>query len=173
MPAKPAWFHRLNQILEELRTLQTPLLDRHSMEVLFQVRERRGRQLMSDLPGVRIGNAMAVERLALIRKLEGVALSEECRTEANRKQRLSTNLAQVRKHLAARKVQLRAVADVHSRLVDALPGGIDLRPGELRIQFWGAEDLAAKLFELSQAMANDWTAFQKAAEAPVPCPSAV
>jgi hypothetical protein len=32
----------------------------------------------------------------------------------------------------------------------------------LRIEFYGAEDLAAKLFELSQAMANDWQAFARA-----------
>jgi hypothetical protein len=36
---------------------------------------------------------------------------------------------------------------------------IEVRPGELRICFAGAEDLAAKLFELSQAMANDWDRF--------------
>jgi hypothetical protein len=34
----------------------------------------------------------------------------------------------------------------------------------LRIEFYGAEDLAAKLFELSQAMANDWQAFARAVE---------
>ena len=41
---------------------------------------------------------------------------------------------------------------------------IALKPGELRIEFYGAEDLAAKLLELSKAMANDWATFQKAVE---------
>jgi len=41
------------------------------------------------------------------------------------------------------------------------PAGAD--PGR-RIQFCGAEDLATKLFEISQAMANDWQAFAKAVE---------
>lgn len=45
-----------------------------------------------------------------------------------------------------------------------LSGDIALKPGELRIEFYRAEDLAAKLFELSQAMANDWQAFTRAAE---------
>ena len=45
-----------------------------------------------------------------------------------------------------------------------LSGDIALKPGELRIEFYGAEDLAAKLFELSQAMANDWQAFARAVE---------
>jgi hypothetical protein len=34
-----------------------------------------------------------------------------------------------------------------------------LKPGELRIESFGAEDLADKLFDLSHAMANDWSAF--------------
>ena len=44
------------------------------------------------------------------------------------------------------------------------PATIDLRPGELRIAFSGAEDLAAKLWELSQAMAHDWNGFMRAVE---------
>jgi hypothetical protein len=34
-----------------------------------------------------------------------------------------------------------------------------LPPGELRIEFSRAEDLAPKLLELSKAMANDWQVF--------------
>ena len=54
-----------------------------------------------------------------------------------------------------RRVRIPAAADVDSRRVRDLSGDIALKPGELRIEFFGAEDLAAKLFELSQAMAND------------------
>jgi len=50
-----------------------------------------------------------------------------------------------------------AAADVRDRSVRELAGGIELRPGGLSIQFYGVEDLAAKLFELSQAMAGDRT----------------
>jgi len=42
-----------------------------------------------------------------------------------------------------------------------LSGDIALKPGELRIEFYGAEDMAAKLLELSKAMANDWQAFAR------------
>ena len=45
-----------------------------------------------------------------------------------------------------------------------LSGDIALKPGELRIEFYGAEDLAAKLLELSKAMENDWSAFARAVE---------
>jgi hypothetical protein len=45
-----------------------------------------------------------------------------------------------------------------------LPAGIHLQPGELRIEFFGAEDLLRQLFELSQAMVNDYGRFQEAVE---------
>ena len=66
-----------------------------------------------------------------------------------------------RRQLSARRAVIPATPDVREREVSGLAAGIDLMPGELRVRFDGAEDLAAKLFELSQAMANDWTAFTK------------
>lgn len=40
----------------------------------------------------------------------------------------------------------------------------EVAAGELRIEFYGAEDLAAKPLELSKAMANDWPAFARTVE---------
>ena len=53
---------------------------------------------------------------------------------------------------------------MRERELSGLGEGIDLAPGELRVRFNGtAADLAAKLFELSQAMANDWATFAERA----------
>ena len=57
-----------------------------------------------------------------------------------------------------------AASDTRDIRVEDLAGRMELKPGELRIEFFGAEDLAAKLFELSQAMANDWQTFTHAVE---------
>src|ERR1019366_2181615 len=73
MPAQPAWFHRLDGILSELRSLETEYLDRQAVETLFHVRERRARQLMAGLPSLQVGNAVAVRRQALIERLENTA----------------------------------------------------------------------------------------------------
>jgi len=170
MPAKPFWFHRLDEMVEELKQLQTSFLDRHAVQKLFGVGERRSRQLMTGLPGVRIGNALAVDRLALLAKLQGVAASDECGRERNRKQRLTEDLETVRKLLAARRIQIPTASDASSQQLAGLPDGIELKPGELRIKFQGAETLAALLFALSQAMANDWPAFQSAVEESVARP---
>ena len=164
MPAQPAWFHRLEEILEELRALEISHLDRLAVQKLFRVRERRARQMMAGLPSMQVGNAVAVERDALILRLENTAAGARFQWEMSRRARLLEHLERTRRQLAARRVRIPAAADVRDRSVRELAGGIELRPGELHIQFYGVEDLAAKLFELSQAMANDWNAFARAVE---------
>lgn len=164
MPAQPAWFHRLDLILETLRGMESSHLDRLAVQKLFGVRERRARQLMAGLPGLRAGNASAVLRLALIARLEETAVGGLFQWEVNRRSRVVEELDRTRRHLAARRVRIPAAADVEYRRVRDLPGDITLKPGELRIEFFGAEDLAAKLFELSQAMSNDWATFARTVE---------
>ena len=68
MPPNPTWFHRLPEILDTLRGMDSSHLDRQAVEQLFGVGERRARQLMAGLLGIRAGNA------------EGIALTESVRT---------------------------------------------------------------------------------------------
>jgi hypothetical protein len=164
MPAQPAWFHRLDEILETLRGMESSHLDRLAVQKLFAVRERRARQLMAGLEGLRAGNASAVLRLALIARLEETAASGIFQWEVNRRARVVEDLDRTRRQLAGRRVRIPAAADVEERRLKDLSGDIGLKPGELRIEFFGAEDLAAKLLELSKAMANDWSAFARAVE---------
>ena len=164
MPAQPKWFHRLDSILSELRALQTDYLDRQAVERTFGVGERRARQLMAGLPCLQVGNAVAVNRAALIERLETTSAGDRFQWELGRRARVAASIDSLRKDAAARKVRLPAPPDVQDRLFSSLPAGIDLRPGELRVRFAGAEDLAAKLFQLSQAMANDWPTIEKLCE---------
>src|ERR1035438_6729823 len=164
MPSQPAWFHRLDEILDTLRGMESSHLDRLAVQKLFGVRERRARQLMAGLPGLRAGNASAVTRQALIARLEETAAGGLFQWEVNRRARVVEDLDRTRRQLAARRVRIPAAADTQDRRVQDLSGDIALKPGELRIEFYGAEDLAAKLLELSKAMANDWQAFARAVE---------
>ena len=118
-----AWFHRLDEILADLRSMKSTRLDRRAVQKLFRVRQRRARQIMAGLS-----------------RACGSAAPRRCRG------RLSSRAWSRRRP---------AAADVRERLLEDLSAGIALRPGELRIAFCGAEDLAAKLLEISQAMAND------------------
>ena len=77
MPAQPAWFHRLDEILSALRSMTSTHLDRAAVEKLFRVRRRRARQIMAGLKGLRDGNAAAVSREALIARLEPMVASPD------------------------------------------------------------------------------------------------
>lgn len=161
MPAQPAWFHRLAEIMEELRELQVSHLDRHAIERLFQVGQRRARQLMAGLPGFQAGNACAIERQALLARLEAIASGDRCQTEISRRARVADELHRTRRLLAARRVTL---PPSPAPPLPNLAATIDLRPGELRITFRSAQELALRLFELSQSMTADWDAFAASVE---------
>ena len=138
MPAQPAWFHRLDEILGALRSMTSTHLDRAAVEKLFRVRQRRARQIMAGLEGLRVGNAAAVSREALIARLERTADDGVFQWEGNRRARLVEALDLARRQLAAQHVRIPAAADVRERLLEDLSAGIALRPGELRITFSGA-----------------------------------
>lgn len=164
MPSQPAWFHKLNDILEELRASETQYLDRQAVQMLFGVQERRARQIMAGLPGLQVGNAFAIEREALIIRLENTRSEKGFQWEIARRARLVEGLDRARRQIAARRVRIPATTDLGVRSVKDLGASIKLRPSELRIEFHSAEDLAARLFELSQAMANDWHGFAQEVE---------
>lgn len=168
MPAQPAWFHKLDSIKDQLRGMAVSHLDRQAVQKLIGVRERRARQLMAGLEGIQVGNAFAVSRLALLARLEETGAGDRFQWEVNRRARVVEDLDRTRRQLAARRVVIPAAPDVREREVSGLGPSIDLSRGELRVRFDGAEDLAAKLFELSQAMVNDWEGFAERAGRPSP-----
>jgi hypothetical protein len=143
--------------------MQASHLDRLAVQKLFQLKERRARQLMAGLPGLQVGNAFAVSRDALLARLEETAAGDVFQWETNRRSRVVEELKRAQKEVAARQVQLTVSPDVREREVSTLPAGINIAANLLSIRFETAEDLASKLFELSQAMANDWENFQKIA----------
>lgn len=165
MPAQPSWLLTLPSILEQLRASAVPFLDRPAVEKLFAIRRRRAHALMAGFGGYLVGKTFLIDRAQLIAALESLAAGQDFAVERRRKSRLSEELDRTRAELSGRRIALPSPPSSRDRAMADLPEGIYLRPGELRIEFSDAEDLAAKLFELSQAMANDWTAFQKAAAA--------
>src|SRR3954454_2502661 len=124
MPAQPTWFHRLEEILSELRALGTDYLDRQTFERIFGFRERRARQLMAGLPCLQIGNAVGVSRQALIERIENTAAGERCQWELRRRARVSETIDTIRKQAVGRRVVVPAPADVHDRVLRDLSPGI-------------------------------------------------
>ncbi len=116
---------------------------------------------MAGLPCLQIGNPVAVSRAALIERRETTSTGDHFQWELRGHSRVVDSLETLRRHAAARQIQVPAPANARDRLFASLSPEIALHPGDLHIHF-NAEDLAAKLFELSQAMANDWSTFETA-----------
>ena len=74
-PPNQLGFIGLTKSSVALRSMTSTHLDRAAVEKLFRVRQRRARQIMVGLEGLRVGNAEAVSREALIARLEQAAAS--------------------------------------------------------------------------------------------------
>jgi hypothetical protein len=164
MPIRKTWLLRLPDILEQLAGMEVPVIDRAVFEKLFGIRRRRAIQLLHYFGGYQAGRTFLVDRLALIGQLEPLRAGAEFVMEQRRRQRLSEALEKFRRYRAAARVAIPVEPGTQDRLLSGLPAGIELRQGTLRVEFGKAEDLLAKLFELSKVAANDFEAFRKAAE---------
>jgi hypothetical protein len=166
MPRKSEWLEQLPVALEELRGLPAPVVDRAILEKVLGVERRTAIRLMGKFGGFQAGRMFLIDRLQLIAKLEQIADGAEVVAERDRRSRLSDDLERTRRRIPGRKVRIVTAADVHERLMKDLPAGIHLVPGELRVEFLGAEDLLRHLYELTQAMINDFERFRDAVEDP-------
>jgi hypothetical protein len=161
VPTLSQWFLRLPEIAEELRQLSAPVVDRAVFESVFRVGRRRAIQLLHQFGGYQVGKTFVIDRTKLIERLEREQGGEAFDRERQRKTRILEELERARRLAAARKVKIAVAPDVQERVLSDLPAGIHLRPGELRIEFFGTEDLLRHLFELSQAIVNDYVRFEE------------
>ena len=164
MPVRKTWLLRLPEIQQELRSIEVPVLDRAVFERIFGVRRRRAIQLMHYFGGYESGRALLVDRVGVLQQLEPLQAGAEFVLEQRRRQRLTEALEKARRYRAAAGVRIPVRPGAQDRHIDDLPEGIELQPGSLHVEFGKAEDLLAKLFELSKAAANDFEAFRNAAE---------
>src|SRR5271165_4275016 len=90
MPAKPTWLLQLPNIVDELKEMSVPFLDRSAIEKLFAVRRRRALQLMTEFGiGLVVGKTFLIDRLQLLAHLEAIASGDDFEFERNRKERIT------------------------------------------------------------------------------------
>jgi hypothetical protein len=161
MPAKAQWLLRVPEILEELRALDVPVVDRAVCESLFRLRRRRAIDLLRCFGGYQAGRTFLIDRSKLVAQLEQIQESPDFRMEWRRKERLAERLAEMRRLQAGARVAIPVEAAVMGQRLPDLPAGVGLSAGALHIQFQSSEELLSKLFALAQAIANDFEAFEK------------
>jgi hypothetical protein len=159
VPAKPSWILELPRIQEELEALNVPVVDRACFERVFGVKRRRAIYLMHQFGGYQAGRTFLVDRGGLLHSLQRI-VRDNYEPELTRKTRLVEELEKTRKLLPGRQVKLMVAPEVMERKLSDLPDCVHLTAGELRIEFHGTEDLLRQMFELSQAIMNDYRKFE-------------
>ncbi|BDC48163.1 hypothetical protein F183_A04790 [Bryobacterales bacterium F-183] len=143
--------------MEELRGFPAPVIDRATVERMFQVRRRRANQILARMGGYQVGRTGLVERHIFVANLEAIAAGEEFHYEQRRRVRVHEKLAEARRIARAKQVKIQPAAPVPAG--PKLPSGVSIAPGEIRIAFDTPETLLTRLFELSQTIANDYEEF--------------
>jgi hypothetical protein len=154
LPAQPAWLLQLPAIRAAISALDLPVLDRAALEEVFGVRRRRAIELLHRFGGYQAGKTFLIERTSLLRQLEALEAGGDFRHEQSRRRRFVEDLECAKAALRAKAVPIAA-----PRAAPELPG-VHLRPGELRIEFRGTEDLLRQLLELAMTIQSDYGRFQ-------------
>ena len=163
MPRKSEWVHRIPAALQALEQSPAPLLDRGDLEQLLNVSPRQALRLLHRLGAAAIGKNLVIDRQELCERLGAVAAGEDLQYERRRLQRLDRTLARLARDSRARSIPVRADPEACRADFPALPTSVRLRPGRLEIDFETPEELLTRLYELSQAIANNYAQFERLA----------
>jgi len=166
MPANPSWLLHIPEIIEQIELFKVPVVDRAIVEMVFGLGRRQAIEFLHRFGGYQTGRTFLIERQLLIEGLRRVMAGEEFQSEVRRKERLDQSISQLRRSRAAARVKIPVRPEMVQGKVAALSAEIALKPGHLHVEFSGTEDLLTKLYELSQAAANDFDRFRAAAEDP-------
>lgn len=162
MPSKPLWFNRIREIRATLESdFPAPWVDRATISELFAVGKRRAHGLMRIIGVRHIGGAYAVSQQDLLSWLDALERSPEVERELRRQRRVHSIVEEARMHMAARRVSFQVPSPAPQPRIASLPPTIALRPGVLRIEFQGTADLLKQLYELGQAVMNDYEGFEQ------------
>ena len=163
MPAKPRWWRHIAEIRRMLEDARLPVIDRASVERLFGLERRQAIELMHRFGGYQAGRTFLIGREQLIEELDAISATGEYQVEAARRERLVASVDAARRTRQTEAVRIPVAREVFDCRINCLGPGVQLRAGQLTIEFAGPEDLLRKLFGLAQAVANDYTAFEEAA----------
>lgn len=165
------WLPRSAEIVEVLRRMKSPTLDRAAIEELFQLQRRAAQTLMKQAgaSGDR-GGAVEIERTSLLSWVERISREESWRLERRRavSEELSLSMAEVqavRRALVVagrRPVEFPLVDEVLSTTCASLPSTVSITPGRITIDLSGDPDpvrACQLLLQLGMALANDFGGF--------------
>src|SRR4051794_16609341 len=162
MPAKPTWYRNLPQILEELRRLPRPWVDRATIEFLLGVSRRRAQQIMAPCITDRVGTNGLADRETFIAHLQQIAAGEEAIYEVRRRGKVASIIDQLRRDRVERpQLLVEAPTAVVNQEFANLPAGVRLEPGRITVEFGNPQQGLEKLLALAMAISNDFDRFER------------
>ena len=157
MPRSPTWLTSLPDAIEQLEALERETITRQDVEQLLGVSKRQAVVLLHRFGARRVGNALLLDRRALVRQFQAIRRGRVFSSEIDRKEKLAETLHRARIH----RVRIRVPTDSYSMRLANLPAGVVLSPGHIQVSFSGAEEAVQRLFELAHALVNDFDAFKQ------------
>jgi hypothetical protein len=162
MPAKPRWYSRIDQALNDLRALPRPFVDRATVEYILGVGRRRAQQIMAPCVTDRVGTNGLADREVLIARLRQLGDGEEGYYERRRRQKVGQVLEQLQKERLERPaVLVEAPIRITGQELENLPDGVVLEPGRITVCFTEPQEALEKLLALAMAIGNDFEGFAR------------
>ena len=161
MPAKPVWLHRIGDIVADLEILPAPVLDRPAVERMFRLRRRSAIDLMNRFGADAAGKSLVIDRQDLLLSLQAIAGTDVVVRESRRRHRIGDALDQAHRQRAGATVRIHVQPEVFGARLTALPAGVEIGRRALKIEYANGQELLQKLFELGQAIANDFEQFDE------------
>ena len=162
MPAKPAWYSKINDILGELQSLPRPFVDRATLEFLLGVGRRRAQQIMAPCITDHVGTNGLADRDALIAHLRRLAEGDDGFYERQRRRKVAEILSQLQKDRLERpQLFVEAPARIVNQRFENLPAGLRLEPGRITVEFDHPQQALQKLLALAMAIGNDSDCFER------------
>jgi hypothetical protein len=162
VPAQPAWFSNLHNILAALRAWPRPFVDRQTVQNLLGVGRRRAQQILAPCVTEHVGPNGLADRDRLICHLAQLGRSDDGAFEIQRRRRVAQTVARLRQE---RILQPQLLIEAPARIVNqefaSLPPGIHLEPGRITVEFEEPQEALEKLLALAMAIGRNFDEFER------------
>jgi hypothetical protein len=162
VPAKPAWYSKINDVIGELQSLPRPFVDRATIEFLLGVGRRRAQQIMAPCITDHVGTNGLADRDRLIARLRRLAEGDDGYYEVQRRRQVASVIDRLRKErIEGPQLFVEAPACIVNQKLENLPAGLRLEPGRITVEFDNPQQALEKLLALAMAIGNDSHCFER------------
>jgi hypothetical protein len=169
MPAKPAYFHRVADAIDNLKSMDCAWVDRRMVEELLDVSKTVAWRVLRRCGGEEgPGNALMCSRERLIAALEQLQATGEVEREVRRRNRVSTYLERLAEFGRAKRTQVataQRAAELLTSRFGALPAGVEFTPRRLTVEFSSPEEFLQKIGAIIFTLQNDYDSVRQFIEA--------